>query len=105
MRISFVKMHGCGNDFILIEETETSVMTEKLRRKFARHACDRRRSIGADGVIYLTRTKRKHALLSARFFMPDGSESEMCGNGSRCVAAYAVHTGIAAIRRGCCQRL
>ena len=90
-----MKMHGCGNDFILIDETKTSVMSKRLRCRLARHACDRHRSIGADGVIFLARTARKDAALAARFFMPDGSESEMCGNGARCVAAYAVYSGIA----------
>jgi len=99
LKIPFVKMHGCGNDFILIDETETSAMTKRLRHRFARHACDRHRSIGADGVIFLARIKMKDAALAARFFMPDGSESEMCGNGARCVAAYAVYTGIAPVRR------
>lgn len=95
MRIPFVKMHGCGNDFILIDETRTSVMSKILGRRFARQACDRHRSIGADGAIFLAMIRKKSAALAARFFMPDGSESEMCGNGARCVAAYAVYSGIA----------
>jgi len=94
-----VKMHGCGNDFILIDETKTSIFCKRLRHRFARPVCERHRSIGADGVIFLMRTRRKDAVLAAKFFMPDGSESEMCGNGARCVAAYAVHIGIAPIGR------
>lgn len=99
MRIPFVKIHGCGNDFILIDEAKTPILDERLHSRFARHVCDRHRSIGADGVIFISRARKRGVALAARFYMPDGSESEMCGNGARCVAAYAVRKGMAFIRK------
>lgn len=98
MRIPFVKMHGCGNDFVLMDEYKSPAISEKMRSGFAKQVCDRHRSIGADGAIYL-RTTKKDTALAARFFMPDGSESEMCGNGARCVAAYAVYDEITPLGR------
>lgn len=97
MRIPFLKMHGCGNDFVLVDETKARILEALLRSRFAEKTCDRHRSIGADGVIFLRREKKQDAALAASFFMPDGSEAEMCGNAIRCIAAYAVYARISSI--------
>ncbi|MDN5347334.1 MAG: diaminopimelate epimerase [Clostridia bacterium] len=86
----FVKMHGLGNDFILI-----NALQEKLPGDLpglARRACDRRFGIGADGLILLLPSTR--ADVRMRIINADGSEAEMCGNGIRCLAKYAYESGI-----------
>ncbi|MBU2617527.1 MAG: diaminopimelate epimerase [Euryarchaeota archaeon] len=87
--ILFTKLHGNGNDFVLIDEYEGEVIPEKSA--FAKRFCDRRFGIGADGVLFISRSK--HANLRMRIFNPDGSEAEMCGNGVFCVAKYSVEAG------------
>ncbi len=92
--IPFVKMHGNGNDFIVIDEHDKVVV--KRKSSFAAKACDRRFGIGADGVLFVSRSN--DADLKMRLFQPDGSEAEMCGNGIRCLVTYAVDAGY--IKRG-----
>lgn len=91
MEITFVKMHGNGNDFILIDEYEKTVIPDEMKPQFAQLYCDRRFGIGADGVLYLSRSCS--ADLKMRLFQPDESEAPMCGNGIRCFAKYAFDTG------------
>lgn len=92
--IPFVKMHGNGNDFIIIDESKDGSV--KSKSSFAAKACDRRFGIGADGVLFLSRPSATD--LGVRLFQPDGSEAEMCGNGIRCLALYAVDAGY--VKRG-----
>jgi diaminopimelate epimerase len=92
--IPFVKMHGNGNDFIIVDESKDGSV--KSKSSFAVKACDRRYGIGADGVLFLSRPQVTN--LGMRLFQPDGSEAEMCGNGIRCIALYAVDAGY--VRRG-----
>lgn len=87
--VQFTKLHGNGNDFILIDEYHGEKVKEKS--DFARKYCDRRFGIGADGVLYLGSSDK--ADMSMRIFNPDGSEAEMCGNGIRCLMKYAVDEG------------
>lgn len=87
--IQFVKMHGNGNDFIIIDEYGKLVVRGKSH--FAIQACDRRFGIGGDGVLFLSRPNDTD--LGMRLFQPDGSEAEMCGNGIRCLVMYAVDAG------------
>lgn len=88
--LHFTKMHGIGNDYIYIngfEETlpgDLSAVAVKLS--------PRRFSVGSDGVIFILPSKI--ADVRMRMFNPDGSESEMCGNGIRCVAAYSYDRGL-----------
>mgnify|MGYP002388996449 CR=1 FL=1 len=56
MEITFVKMHGNGNDFILIDEYEKTVIPDEMKPQFAQLYCDRRFGIGADGVLYVSRS-------------------------------------------------
>lgn len=88
-RIHFVKMHGAGNDFILIDDRTGSFPIEDHRRIAA--MATRRSGIGCEGVI-IVQTSDK-ADFRMRFFNPDGTEAELCGNGARCVAAFAREIG------------
>lgn len=89
--LSFVKMAGAGNDFIMADNRSGLVKT-KLP-ELAKKLCDRKHSVGADGLILLERSKK--ADIRMRIFNPDGSEAEMCGNGVRCLAKFAVDKKIA----------
>ena len=86
MEIEFTKMHGNGNDFILIDEFEKVVIPDEMKGQFAALYCDRRIGIGADGVIYLSKSAKSSVKM--RLFQPDESEAEMCGNGIRCLVKY-----------------
>lgn len=88
----FKKMHGSGNDFILIDNRSNIIPQEK-GPDLAKHLCRRKFSIGADGLILIENSSL--ADFKWRFFNADGSEAEMCGNGGRCAARFAVITGIA----------
>ena len=89
--LSFTKLHGNGNDFVLIDETGREQIAEGEKKKFSIAVCHRHFGIGADGVLFLTGSPR--ADLGMRIIQPDGSEAEMCGNGIRCLAKYAWDTG------------
>jgi diaminopimelate epimerase len=82
MEISFSKMHGLGNDFIVINELKKELVKDKAG--FAKKFCSRHFGIGADGMLFLC--KSKHADFRMRIFNSDGSEAENCVNGLRCVA-------------------
>jgi len=97
MEIPFTKLHGNGNDFVLIDEHEKGIMPDDMKGQFAVIYCDRRFGIGADGVIYLSKSEKSN--LGMRIFQPDGSEAEMCGNGIRCLAKYSFDTGY--VRESC----
>jgi len=87
-------MHGTGNDFVLLEWGEG----ERDWSKLAVAMCDRHFGIGADGILLVLPSER--ADLRMRMFNPDGSEAEMCGNGVRCFAKYAVERGLVRPRDG-----
>jgi diaminopimelate epimerase len=79
--ISFVKASACGNDFLIIEGKDIADFAGLTRK-----ICDRHRGVGADGVEWIFPTA--DADLAVRLFNADGSEAEISGNGTRCVAAY-----------------
>jgi len=81
-RLKFVKAHACGNDFLVIEEAEARGRHVVLARKL----CERNTGIGADGIEFLDR--RADGSFFLRLFNADGSEAELSGNGTRCVAAW-----------------
>ncbi len=81
----FVKMHGLGNDFIVVGEP-IDLDAEEVSA-----LCDRRFGIGADGLLAVGR--RPHGV-TMRYWNADGTPAEMCGNGLRCVARYAVDEGL-----------
>jgi diaminopimelate epimerase len=79
-------MQGSGNDFILIDNRRGVLKGKKLK-DLAVIVCDRHYSVGADGLIVIVPSRK--ADFKWRFFNADGSEAEMCGNGSRCAARFA----------------
>ncbi len=85
MKIPFTKMHGAGNDFILIDDR--SLTFPIADQTFLARIGSRRTGIGCDGIILLQPSAG--ADLRMRFFNPDGNEQEMCGNGARCFARLA----------------
>lgn len=91
MKIPFMKMSGSGNDFILIDHRKPLIEVDRMA-DFARKVCQRRISVGADGLIFIENSEQ--ADFKWRFFNADGSEAEMCGNGGRCVARFANLKGI-----------
>jgi diaminopimelate epimerase len=91
MEIPFAKLHGNGNDFIVIDEFNKAVIPDDMKGQFAAIYCDRRFGIGADGVIYLSKSAKYD--LKMRLLQPDESEAEMCGNGIRCLAKFASDAG------------
>lgn len=86
--IEFTKMTAGGNDFVLIDG-RTGPAVELDRFALARHACDRRRGIGADGLIVLARSSEPGCAGQMLFANADGSPAPMCGNGARCLALLA----------------
>lgn len=79
----FVKMHAIGNDAIVLDCLKQTIGNPP---HLARKLCNRHTGIGADQLILLTKSRK--ADFGVRFFNPDGSEAEMCGNGIRCLARY-----------------
>ncbi len=92
--IPFVKMSGTGNDFIMIDN-RAGVLKEGEAVQLARDACPHRVAVGADGVILIEKATKPGHDLRMRIFNADGSEAEMCGNGSRCFAVFAKQIGAA----------
>ena len=95
MSITFTKMHGNGNDFILIDEMKETVIPDEMKAEFAVVYCDRKFGIGGDGVLFISPASAEGAAVKMRLFQPDGSEAEMCGNGIRCLAKFASDNGYA----------
>jgi diaminopimelate epimerase len=86
----FVKMQGCGNDYIYVDCVRQQPPANPV--KLSQLISDRHFGVGADGLILICRSER--ADLRMRMFNADGSESEMCGNGIRCVAKFASDHGL-----------
>ena len=84
--MDFVKMEGLGNDFVVVSGPRQVSPAEVSAW------CDRRRGIGADGVLVVTPVDR--GTVAMDYWNADGSAAEMCGNGLRCVARYAVDRGL-----------
>ncbi len=89
--VHFSKLHGNGNDFILIDEYDEKIIDEEKKAKFALKYCDRRFGIGADGVLFLGRSNI--ANIRMEIYNSDGTQAEMCGNGVRCLVQYALDKG------------
>ncbi len=83
--MDFVKMHGIGNDFVVIDNLDSGDGGRDWAG-LARRVCDRRFGVGADGILLVLPSKVANVRM--RIFNPDGSEAEMCGNGIRCLARY-----------------
>jgi len=100
MDIRFVKMHGAGNDFIMIDDRDGKFPADS--RRLAAMA-SRRCGVGCEGIILVQKSAR--ADFRMRFFNPDGSEAELCGNGARCVAAFAKAIGAVSGKVMCFETL
>ncbi len=87
--IEFFKYHGTGNDFIMIDNRSRDF---KYGRDSIAYLCDRHRGIGADGLILLEDSDDYDFRM--RYFNADGQEATMCGNGGRCIAAFAFRLGV-----------
>lgn len=85
----FFKYHGAGNDFLLADNREGYL---SLSRSQIRHLCDRHTGFGADGVMLLEKSEKKDFRMV--FYNPDGSGGMMCGNGGRCIVAFAADLGV-----------
>jgi diaminopimelate epimerase len=92
--MKFTKMHGAGNDFLIVE----SAGEERDWRALSIAMCERNLGVGADGVMLLLPSKT--ADIRMRLFNADGSEAEVSGNGVRCLVKYAVERGKASARDG-----
>jgi diaminopimelate epimerase len=89
--LKFWKMHGTGNDFIVIDNRDGKIKENKLS-EFSKRICERRLSVGADGLLLVYNSNV--ADLKMRMFNPDGTEAEMCGNGIRCFAKFCYENEI-----------
>lgn len=91
--MKFTKMHGAGNDFIIINMLEEQLDEQDIP-ELARKLCARRTGIGADGLM-LTAKAEAGGDFRLLFYNADGSLGEMCGNGARCIARYGYEHGLA----------
>lgn len=89
MRLHFYKYQGTGNDFILIDNRKNEI---QLNSEQVKSLCDRRFGIGADGLMLLE--LEPGADFKMVYFNSDGNQSSMCGNGGRCITAFAKKMGL-----------
>lgn len=89
MQFEFTKWQGIGNDFVIVNGFKYDV---DRYSKLAEAVCDRRFGIGADGLVFISPSAQCD--FSMRIFNADGSEAEMCGNVTRCVARYVYEEGL-----------
>lgn len=92
MRFAFTKMHGAGNDFVVIDHRDAFLPAD-ASALFLR-LCDRRRGIGADGVLLLERDPECD--FAMRYYNSDGAPADFCGNGARCITRFAIERGLGA---------
>jgi diaminopimelate epimerase len=93
MPIRFIKFHGYGNDYLVIDAGDLNEITNL--NKFARAICDRHYGAGADGIAVVSAPEideTDEADFRVRIFNPDGSEAGLSGNGTRCAASYLFYT-------------
>ncbi len=96
MDIEFYKYHGTGNDFILTDHRQGGLpATPRMLKDMIAKLCHRRYGIGADGFMLLENTPKDltGASFLMRYFNSDGNEASMCGNGGRCISAFAARVG------------
>ena len=89
--IAFTKMHGLGNDFMVVDNTAGDVVLEGDR---IRRLADRHTGVGFDQLLVVERASREGAAFDYRIHNADGDEVEHCGNGARCFARFVVERGL-----------
>jgi len=92
MDLHFTKMHGLGNDFVVVDDRDA---TWDFDEDAVRWLCDRHFGVGADGLILVRKPTRDDADFAWEFRNADGSSAEMCGNGIRCLARWLVERELA----------
>src|SRR5687768_10884124 len=92
LKIPFVKYHGAGNDFILIDD-RTGEWGGRINEAWVAKVCHRRFGIGADGLILL-QSGKDSADFYMKYYNSDGRTSTFCGNGGRCIVSFAANLGI-----------
>ena len=90
MQVSFLKMHGAANDFVVIDHRRPFLPPD--REGLIRRLCDRRRGIGADGVLLMESDAEVD--FAMHYFNADGGAADYCGNGARCLARFALDLGL-----------
>jgi diaminopimelate epimerase len=90
VKISFYKYQGAGNDFILVDNRDLSI--DHHHPNLIAAVCDRRFGIGGDGMMFLQ--PREGYDFEMIYYNADGQPSSMCGNGGRCIVAFAYHLGV-----------
>ncbi len=93
--LKFTKMHGAGNDFVMIDAPDLQGL--KLNASLIEALCNRRTGVGADGLIIIDKPSNPKSAFSMVYFNADGHEAEMCGNGARCSVAFAHQNGMAEV--------
>ncbi len=92
MNVVFYKFHGTGNDFIMVDNRDS--IFPKNDTNLINKLCDRRFGIGSDGLILLENAGENEDDFKMVYFNADGNQSSMCGNGGRCIVAFAKYLGI-----------
>lgn len=96
MSLSFSKMHGLGNDFVVFDAIHQSI---DLTREQVRFIANRRLGIGCDQLLLVEKSQSAEAEFRYRIFNADGLEVEQCGNGARCFARFVVDRGLTSSRK------
>ena len=91
MEIAFTKMHGAGNDFVMIENLDGSI---ELTSEQVAALCDRHFGIGSDGLILLNPPQQSDSDATMLYYNADGGRVDMCGNGARCFTSFAILSGV-----------
>ncbi len=89
--LPFEKMHGCGNDFVIVEQRH--LPPDINHKSLAKRLCNRNFAIGADGLIIVDLSHSRDTDFIWNYYNADGSDAEMCGNGMRCFAKYVFERG------------
>jgi diaminopimelate epimerase len=90
VNVPFLKMHGAGNDFVVIDDRSAALGADLAG--LVTRMCDRRRGVGADGMLLLQRDPELD--FAMRYYNADGRPAEYCGNGARCLARLALDLGL-----------